>query len=365
MPIVANCPGAPQLIAQIPKVETNEKVAEQGVVIHAALETNQFDDLGLTEKGIALRLREMTEQALADWIAFIAIDGVPTIVREQRLWMRDQDTLRPIGSAKIDFGAFLDEQALVLDYKSGFIMPTSAEKNWQMKMQAICAWHESKKQLKHIRVGIAFSRLYDKLDLADYDEEALIAAEWEIMRALEKAKEEGAPRFPGSHCRYCPARAGGFCREYAAWATIDTIPFAGISDKVDLAIAISKLSPQALAQIHAKKAVIELLLDGVTARLRSMTPEQLSEVGLKKKDGNNVRIVKDKAKLFSLLTEGDSPLLTKDQLLEHVTISVGSIDDIVSTLNPSLPSKAIPAKTEELFGPALDKRENQPSIKKL
>lgn len=358
MPIAANCPGMKNLVdvvlasGQMPP-ETADAVRDQGIDIHAALETNSFDELAPDEKEVAARLKGLEESALSEWLA-MAGGGEPEIIRETRLFARDKQTLKPVISAKVDFAATLPTSGLAVDYKSGYNDPTPSEVNWQCKTQAVCVWHENK-HLTHIRAGIAASRLKDKLDLCDYDLNGLREAEWEIMRVVKASREPDAPRRAGHHCRWCPVKS--FCAEHAAWLSVDLAPIKSVN-QVDIVLAAQSLAPEALAKVWNKKKLIEVFVDAVDARIRAMTDEQRAAIGLKLEAGNKPRKITDTEKAVAALQAiGVDPIA----LLHSLTIPVGKVDAIVAH-KFKLKKTDAPAKTAELLKDALVQTENKPSI---
>ncbi len=363
MPIAANCAGAKNLIdavmksGQMPK-ETADSVRDSGIDIHAAMETEDYTALPEAEKDIAARLKNLEEKAKDSWLQEYWSDSAPVVMREQRLWIRDRETLEPLVSAKVDVAFVMGVSGLELDYKSGYLEPTPAELNWQLKTQAVALWHEHT-DLIRVRTGIAASRMKDILSLADYTLRTLKDAEWEILNVVKKTKEPDAPRFPGTHCRYCPVRI--HCREHVSWLSMEIVPFDGSKDDLDVILKIHSLAPAEVAKIYSKAKLIKLILDAAKQRLLSLQEDELSALGLAKKDGANVRKVVDSAKVLDVLTGGDSPMISKDNLLKILTPGVGQIDSIVMAAT-GVQKKSVQEKVVELFGDAIETKQNAPSV---
>lgn len=362
MPIAANCPGAMNLIQATPKDQmqtSNDAAQGQGIDIHAAMETDKFDELEVSEREIANRLKHLESVAADNWLQSAYNGETPTVMREQRMWIRDRKTFKLLASAKIDYGNKLATTILLLDYKTGFLDPVPSEVNWQLKTQAVAAWHEYP-ELVHVRAGIVASRLRDKLDQADYSLEGLRGAEWEIMRVIEKTKEPDAQTVPGMHCRYCPAKA--FCRSHAAWLAVDTLPLADASDELSLYKAVGALSPSAVGKIYRKKRMLEILLLAINTRMQKMPEKDLKAIGFQRKAGASRRYIIDQSKIVEALTGGETPLISKEDLLGYFSVKIGDLDALVEDLFPGIAKKEIEAKVSELVGSAIEKRPNKASI---
>lgn len=352
VPIAANCPGAWSLCLTCPK-EEGTKVTEQGIDIHAALETESYDELPPDEKEIALRLKEQEQMAKDAWLQDVFCGDSVQEIREQRLWIRDRKTFKLLASAKVDVAFVHGDAACALDFKSGFAEMTPSELNWQFKAQAVAIWHEFP-EVTRVRAGGVASRLRDKTDLADYDLAALKAAEWEILRVLDKANAPDAPRFPGAHCRYC--RAKPFCREHVSWSTLDVQSFK-MDDELGVALAVSRLSPAAAARIYTKASVIKVLLESIKHRLLSMSDDELAAVGLKKEEGDSRRVVEKPDVVIAKLCESMKP----EELCKRLKPKIGEIDAIVSEIH-GIKKKDAKAKVKELFGDAIVEKQNAPSV---
>ncbi len=359
MPIAANCAGALALINQIPKVDTSSKVSLAGTDIHSAMETGNLEDLEMTEREIAMRLKHLETIALENFLQEFFDGNEAEILREQRFWIRDRKTFKMLASSKIDYGAFFLKSALVIDFKTGYLDATPSEVNWQLKTQAVSVWHE-KPQLERVRAGIAAARLKDKLDLANYTIQALQEAEWEILKVIEKTKAADAGLFAGAWCRYCPARS--YCRTHAAWLNMDIVPFDGKAE-LDIYKAVGALAPSAVGQLYKKKKMIELLLEAIAVRMRNMDAETLESIGFQKTPGANRRYVTKPEAIVSVLTEGEQPLISKEKLISYMKVSVGDLDALYIELFPGTSPKQVAEKMQALFGDAIELRPNKESIK--
>jgi hypothetical protein len=104
----------------------------------------------------------------------------------------------------------------VIDYKHGRGVVVDAEDNPQLKYYALGALHVFRDvPIKRVVMTIVQPRAGGEpirsfeLDALDIWEFAL-----ELAAGAKRAREENAPRCPGSHCQFCPGTKGGACAEF-------------------------------------------------------------------------------------------------------------------------------------------------------
>jgi hypothetical protein len=285
--IDASCPGRQNLLRTLPpeppkesKTEEekteDEKQAERGTRLHKAWETGNFADLDSDElddynTGILFK-----EKAIEQWKADFGVETFSEY-REQRLWMHDPKTLQPILSGETDVYATYGPFAIIIDFKSGWNKTlTSSERNWQLRVYAALVKLEHP-EVTRIRVG--FVKPKDSFragpDFTDYTEEDLAHAERDIRFHLWKTTLPDAQRVPGTHCRWCRAKA--FCPEAGTMALLPSmiIPTAMEPTKETIKMLVYSMSYENLAVIQSRASIIGKILEEVKDRLKSLTPEQL------------------------------------------------------------------------------------------
>lgn len=357
-----NCPGWRPLAATCPKPVQNP-LAAAGTRMHAAYETEEVEGLAMDEKSITQRLLHMTDNCLKDWLMELPGDAKPTEYRERRFWVRNPATLEQIASAQLDRCWVCGDRALILDAKTGYNEVTPSERNWQIRTQALALFHEFP-NLGQIRAGIVASRLADKLDVSNYDQNALRAIQSEIIQADWRAKQPDAARHAGTWCDYCPAKA--YCREAATYGNLVTYEFQGL-DMPALLGRIQQLTPKGLAAIHEKASIIAKILDAVKDRMKGLDTELLASLGYVLKKGATQTKVGNTRMALKLLTEpqGEEPaLMTEDQALDFFYPQIPDLAQLVADLNGVNRIKGR-EMLEQRLAPVITKTPNQPSLGKL
>jgi hypothetical protein len=275
---VANCPDSRRMQSLCPP-EAPQEVTLQGTLIALARETGDDSFLSFTESDIVERLKAQEEQMVADWVKEYGVEPVE-VQREVRFWVRDQHTLEPMASAKPDvvFLNAFEDAALIIDDKSGFLDPTPAPSNWQLRTQAVALWHEYPR-LTRVRVAWSRARLGQRSSHADYTREDLVVSQREIARAVWNSLQPDASRHSGKWCKYCRAKA--VCHEAHAYAMVPLAQLGVPTTKGAIEQRVALLPPSALAAIKRKATLITAILDAVTANLKALPPETLDELGFK------------------------------------------------------------------------------------
>ena len=348
---VVNCPGSVAAEAAAPPSESTA-VSAFGDRIHEALEIQDATGLELTEQEVALRLDDLETMAVQEWVTANAIQERPKPVREERNWVRDL-MLQPIASAKIDVGYVGAETALVLDFKSGFLMPTPSHRNWQLRTQAVAVWREHP-YLQEIWVGIAGNRLSDRLDLTRYNATELQFSFYEIRHALWRAAQPGATRVAGDWCKYCRARAT--CSEaayYAVWIQI-------IGENKDLTAVQMK-------EVWQRSRVVDSIVEAIKTRLKELGTGPLNLIGLNLKPGASVRKA-DIDKTYAILIEAG--LITDAEFRSCCQLGIGKVQEIavprLRAKNPEINTKALAIQElDRILDPAITRSRNKPSLEVL
>jgi hypothetical protein len=289
---VYNCPGSRALEKDAPKEAPTDEALE-GTEIAEALET--ANDEGLDEQGraIAKRLADMEAKAIDDWCAEKQLPPSATVLhREERFWIYDRRTLNPISSAKPDVVATNHKAALTINHKTGYIEVPHARTNIQSRIEALSVWHSFDGEITDVRAAIAQFRFRGKFSATDYDLNFLNMAERELELGLWRSENSDAPRVPGFWCKYC--RAKGFCPEARALTMLPAVRMPSLEvAKKDIAAQVAQWDLPTLAFLRHKKSFIENILEAVSTRLRTFSPDELATVGLQLVGSEGVRSLPD------------------------------------------------------------------------
>lgn len=307
------CPGWLNLRASIPKERLPQSTgvaAKDGTLIHDALETGDISELDMTQADIAEACNKLEYDAMSQWwnalpkkpggVITHAAMKVPQAIREKRYWIHDE-ALNPVTSARVDVAYVYHERALLVDFKTGYKPTTPAQRNFQMKVQAVALHREL--GVTHVRVAIAQHRFTSLLSQADYDQDGLERAYAEILFDQWRARQPDAARSPGQHCDYCPCKA--WCRENASYAGLPLIvatnAMPAIMPKEQMLEAIAQLQPAELVFLWKRASIIEKMLDAVKDRLKALPADDLADLGLKLEQGRRQSEIKDAGALIDYL----------------------------------------------------------------
>lgn len=354
-----NCPGsfaAERGLPELPK----QNVTSEGTRIHAALESGDTEGLEPTEAEIASRLSAMEKSALADWMRQLGIEETPTRHAEERLWIRDPNTLELEASAQLDVYYVHERVCLVIDAKSGFKGATSAELNWQLMTQAICVSQEYP-EVKSFYVAIAHARLGSSFDMAVYDIKGIRHGLQEFRHAQWLSKQPNARRVPGTHCQYC--RANGVCVEAAAYSSVTQQEF-GVSSlpskdvKLSIAERVGRMTLPQMAGVFTRSKIAYMIFDQVESRLKSQSAEELAKVGLGFKPGAVQSKVDNYSKARAAAVAAG---LTDEQLDACSTLGVPKLREVVKD-KLALNKDGAKERTKTILEGHLVETQNQPSL---
>ena len=358
----AYCAGSANACRGLPELR-KQKVTAEGTRIHDALHTGDDDDLELTEKEIADKLRNIEQSALTQWMEEFDLGGKGTVVfRETRFWIRNRTTLEPIASAKPDVVFLCGSHALGINFKSGYAESTPSEVSWQCRTEAIAFWHEHP-EVEHARWGIAASRLSSKLDTTDYSAVELQRVNREIEHVVWRSEQPDAPRVPGAHCRWCRAQTA--CREAATYSLIAShgMPVAladGTPNELAIIDRVGRMTPQELAFVHEREAIARVVFDSVETRMKTLPKEVLEPLGYMVAPGNENKEIVDVPKAFARL----STLLTDIERVQCIKITRGKAAKLL-TDRTKVSKKKAGELIDSAIGDAMVDKTGQSRLKKL
>lgn len=316
---LANCPGSRAACKGLTELPTSQ-AAETGVNVHGAMETDDDSGLELTEQEIVDKMRPEVERAVEDWRANYAFpaSNPGTVLKEERMWIRNRVTLDPIASARLDFAIVCGDHAMAIDFKTGFKPTTPSERNWQVRTQVLCLWH-TYPNLKTVRGAILASRLHTSFDCTDHTLDDMRTIEKELKHVLWRAGEPGASRVPGSHCRYCTA--AGLCPQSVVYSLVDSYrqrPMTdGKPDGLAVAQATELLDPAQLAYVHEREAIAKAVFDSIEARMKMLPADVLRSIGYELVPGNLNKKIVNVPVAFNRL----GAVLTPDERMACVKLS--------------------------------------------
>lgn len=199
----AQCPGSFLLEQQASEPPTSPD-ADTGNRIHAWL-AGEAVDLSDDERELAVRC---DQQALA-LIAEHGPAGDASIIREERIWAWDADTMTKAWSGKPDVVVVAWKRALVIDYKTGRGDVTESAANLQLRTLACLVADQH--GVEEVVTAIV-QPLAGEPTVCRYSPEDLRAAGIEVANLMHRVTRPGQPRNPSADaCRYC--RAKGICPE--------------------------------------------------------------------------------------------------------------------------------------------------------
>lgn len=359
-----HCAGAPLPKPDAIDTTKQDDVTTDGQMIHDALMTGDMTGLTAEQEAIARGLHEIEMRELEKWMwdldpsaGPIEKRAKPEPKREQRLWVRRRDNLKCLASAKLDVYYVIGNDALVIDYKTGFLEATSADENIQLRVQALAVWHEHP-HVQRIRVRIVQYRLGEmKSKAALYQLHDLKMAEQELMFRLYLAEQTNAPRVPGEWCRYCPAIDD--CRENKVFAML---PSQVIGSSLDLTIEerVAKLAPQDKKFLWQNSRVIKAILEAVNDSLKSMPAEELKQLGLYVTPEQQIRGVSNIIDAYAILDKAGFLAGTDEekarQFSTYCKMPLGAIEEALTEHFHSIDGgtkKAAKAKATELLRPII------------
>jgi hypothetical protein len=358
---VVSCPGSLALIESCKPPELTTSVAQQGTEIHAALESGETYALDEESQEIAEKLKQLEQSMIRDFVPDSMRDT--EVYRETRLWVHDS-SFNVVASAKSDVIFVVDDRpvrALVIDFKTGFLPVTPAEKNWQLRTQAVAVHQEY--GATNIRVAVACARLgKPHVDFVDYTLEDLKNAERDLLFQLWKAKQPDAPRHAGEWCKYCPAKA--YCREAAAWSAVEVVsPTQTVTTKEQIGVTVASMTPEQLVHVWRKRNIVEGVMDAIKARLKALPPEELESLGLRLKEGKRNREIVDKDGAFShMIMES---YFTELEIFSASKLSVQKLTECFQKQNPSYSNKDAQNFVTSMLAPYTHESRGEPTLEEI
>src|SRR5678815_4897523 len=208
-----NCAGKQNLMkaAGYPELpETDD--SKRGTLIHDAFQSGNTLMLDEEQEETYKQGLVFLDLLLQSWLGQNDLAAYVEGPREERLWIHDEVSLAPVASAKLDRHYLSGVYALIPDLKSGWVPNlVPSPRSTQLRVQMACA-KEAYPEMEWIRVAFVKAKLkHGAGDYCDYGPEDIKRAQEWVRQHLWMSNQPDAPRTPGPHCNYCPAKA--WCRE--------------------------------------------------------------------------------------------------------------------------------------------------------
>lgn len=303
------CPAKKRFVDSLPpdapkSTPEDEEEALSGTLIHEAFETGNTLRLS-EEQGEVLKNGIGFLQQLVDgWMRDYGLAACNEGPREERIWYHHPQTMEPMTSARLDrfYLSVMGDAALICDMKSGWVKKLQpSPRSTQLRVQAVCLWREYQ-GIKRIRVAYVKPRLkVGAEDYTDYTEIDLEAAERWMLTHLWHSDQPDAPFVAGPHCNYCPGKA--YCKMAGAYSLLPSVMAANAIDKKDIIAAVDRMVPADLKRLWQSKSIVTKILDAVDTRLKGMTDEERTAIGLRVGKGRNLDPIVKVREAFAFLLE--------------------------------------------------------------
>lgn len=257
---VSVCPGSVKAEQGMPYTES--EAAKEGNLLHEVM-SGQRSTAGLTsgQRRYINQCGEVGRELIVEHVD----SEKPEIVKE---WYSQVRLYDGIVSAKVDFAAWGDTKALVIDWKFGHNPVERAEANLQLRPYACMVAQESL-TIELVTVAIVQPTVApeDRVTVCQYTLDDIRQAREELNAILKGVSEHQDTRIPGEHCRYCKAVGTTRCPESASVITEiapvkdrDILPSgAELAKLLDMAVVlepqINRLREHARAEIQAGNAI--------------------------------------------------------------------------------------------------------------
>lgn len=318
------CPGSERLIDHLRKettgaTKTPDPDADFGENVHAVL-SDEVSEMSVPERvsWVANQCALIRARILKE--IFGDEDGLKLFV-ETRFWLSDHKGNK-VFSAKPDLIAGNNGVFVCLEYKSltGFVEP--ADENFQIMSQ--CVAFADDDDTRNINGEVEVVAMYGaviqpllghKASLVKLDITDLLRAKRLILAKLDEAKAIGAPRIPGRHCSWCPAR--NKCPE----AVVDLLAI-----EKRHALSVEALSPEAVAAILPNLASLKKRVKDFEAHAKALAEQDLLPgYHIEQRDGN--RYIQSQESIKAI-HEALMDYVDVSEIRELVTLPFGELREL-------------------------------------
>lgn len=348
-----HCPGSWALCKHAPPQEESEDAAF-GTVVHdyiagdiAAAQNPPAEVVECAEK--CIRIESEAQERIG------AIRIISSF-RERRLWAENR-----AWSGKADrMMLFADDAGEVAcwihDHKTGRGAVDTAATNWQLRaLAALAVMNYPDVQTCYVSVGGPYQD--PKLTIAIYNRSDLELAASDCEIVVANQKDPNAPRTPGNHCQFCPAKA--ICPEHQGPASALPIRLAGalsVATKENMAVAAQKLSNDELGALMAQYRIREWANKAIYDEAKRRVKAGEAVPGCKLVSGDTREKITDTMALFSRVQD----LTTPEEFCKFTSITKKSLTDLLKTRG--FKGKELTEKVKNVIDGITTKTECEPSL---
>jgi hypothetical protein len=343
------CPGSLTMERGLPDVSS--AIAEEGTFLHEVLAGKHAiadlepDDAVLLERVIELE-KELAYTALGD--------NPAEIIREQRLWYGERFS----GSFDALFLTLDRSQALIVDYKFGYIPVANIAENIQLRAYALLV--SKTYGIKDIFVAVIQPRCASPKEICRYTVNDLLRAEEQIVSVLDAAHVEQAPRNAGAiQCKYCKANA--VCPEARQVVEAIVPALNNGHGPLDIDKRLELMPAKDLSQFLDICDGAEGIIDSARKEAKRRLTEGLDVPDYRLKPGNEVRKIEDPVKAYDCLKAAG---VTASEFMGCCSVPVGKLESLF-TIKKGLKGKGAKDAFNAAMGPTVTLKQNAPSLVKV
>ncbi len=287
----------------------------------------------------------------------IGVERIAFQSREERLWSEGRSF-----SGKADRAvAFIDDAGetcfWIHDHKTGRGKVDTAATNWQLRaLAALAVMNYPEIQRCYVSVGGPYQD--PKLTIAIYNRSDLELAASDCEIVVANLKDPHAPRNPGNHCQFCPAKES-ICPEQQGVASALPIRLAGalsVATKENMAVAAQKLSNDDLGALMAQYRVREWANKAIYDEAKRRIQAGESVHGCKLVPGDTREKINDTMALFGRIQD----LTTPEEFCKFTSITKKSLTDLLKS--KGLKGKELTDKIKTVLDGITTKTECAPSL---
>lgn len=283
-----NCPGSLRLRdtltdAELTKANEPDEYTISGSKIDKSREEGFPLDLDENELELYQNGLKFEDKLVQDWLAAIGAQECEEGPHKERLFLNHPETMAPIlsGESDVHYMALANGQkhGLIIDWKLVGPNVPAATRNTQLRILGVLKYRDTD-DIAGIRVAI--NRCMDKVgarDYCDYTPMDLERSEAWIMQHLWLSQQEDAPLTPGQWCLHCPCNA--ICPMAGSYALLPSVVATrALASSTDVSAMVAALKPADLVKLWENKSLIEKVLKEVVSRLKAMSTDELTALGL-------------------------------------------------------------------------------------
>ena len=341
-----NCPGSHLAERGLPDSKNDDSA--EGEILHAVMESGDSAHRAKLTEDQAWCIefcRETRRKLSAELLSEHVIELV-----EQRLWLRNQVTLDPVGSCRIDWAGFSTDSMLVIDWKFGRNAVDAADVNDQLRFAAAVAWQEYYPEEVYVAI-VAPRAEGERVTVARFSAAQCQAAHAEMVAGAIRAMQPGQPRCPSAGvCHHCRAKGTEACPESIA----ETTALATVST-AELA------TPERVAELLDKCELAERVIAAIRDRAKCMIG-----VGTEVRSGNISWRLKPGAKQKKVSAQAAWAKIGQQiggsAFASACTVSIPKLAEGWKGQHPEISEKAARAAVEEILIDDITITENAPSL---